>query len=139
MKIKKHCCIHINKIYLPKREKIRRELCERFSASAETVDAEDPGILPNGELNRKVQWHVGSGGERQRRENGDEERERARKKRKRKGRVLTRGGRKGRNDWHLGNCLVKTGRSREASNSAFVLFLSVHANTRKSVTKICVR
>lgn len=106
-----------------------------FSGSAETLDVEDPGILPNGKLNWKVQWHVGAA--------RDKDREKWRGKGEEKygeseGEERERGGRKGRNDWHLGKCLVKTGRSREASNSAS-FFLSGRARTRKSVTKICVR
>lgn len=117
-----------------------------FIASAETIDVENPGILPNGGLNRKVQRHVGrretKTGKMERKGRRKRKKDRESERRKRKGRVLTRGGRKGRNDWHLGNCLVKTGRSREASNSVSTI-LSVRARTRKSVTKkkkkICIR
>lgn len=85
-------------------------------------DVEDLGILPNGKLNWKVQWHV----ERRETKTGKngEKREKREKDGESEGEERERGGRKGRNDWHLGKCLVKTGRSREASNSAS-FFLSV--------------
>lgn len=57
----KNCKMYINRIHvylLKKGEKIRPELCERFSARVRKLDVEDPGILPNGKLNWKVQWHV---------------------------------------------------------------------------------
>lgn len=41
------------------------------------------------------------------------------------------------NDWHLGNCLVRTESNRGASNSTSSFLLAVCAYARKSVTKIC--
>lgn len=41
------------------------------------------------------------------------------------------------NDWHLGNCLVRTESNRGASNSISSFLPAVCAYARKSVTKIC--
>lgn len=41
------------------------------------------------------------------------------------------------NDWHLGNCLVRTESNRGASNSTSSFLLAVCAYARKSVAKIC--
>jgi len=107
-------------------------------SSPTSLSAENPGILPNGRLNRKVQRHVDA------RENTERERKIAEGGKKVKEEIGFEEEERARNDWYLKNRLVTTERSRRRASNSTLSFLpararGVYAHTRKSVTKICIR